>query len=799
MLNISSNVKNAYLSDSAKKDYIFTIKNASGAVVSTITNSSIVGETVSITESICDSGDIVFGKCNAAELSFTCADLSGVTEGMTVTAKMRASGLAANDINMGVYTISTLRKSADRRFTTVTAYDYIKNLDIDVSSWYSSLVFPMTLKAFRDSLFSHVGVAQDTITLVNDTISISKTIDAAELSGKECVEKICELNGVFGVMTRSGVFRYMSIPAAISDTISKTQQRNRPEYEDYTVPSINSLIIRQSNDDVGATATVGNGNNKYVIEGNWLAYGLTSNVLSVVASNILAKITGLPYTPLIRAEIKGAPWLELGDKITIVTASGNNITTYILKRTLDGVQAQKDSFSASGEARRNETFGVGKRIKQLNAKYNNINDTIEEHTQEIADISSAASSAQQTATTAITKTEQNARLIELSASLATNTTALTEHSPTYNMSLEDAEKYVPVGTVYFTPTTKTETLSAGIQRSFLYAYTYTWTGSTYGAKYTIMDYSSYPSTKAYNYYYTTTVTMSEYTFQAGHLYSYVNGVLTDITYTNKSTAATMKIAANSISQIVTSIGTNGEVTPASIISAINGDTSTIKISADKLELSGETTFLTADDLGAGGSTVIDGGRLATGTLTVDRIYTGTNGWLSMPWQIHVPTRIGLGRDANNVDFEANSVYAPGSYICQDPIDGNLHIGTSYIGRELYLESAGKIVINTPKNRTVEIRAGSLEFTQVGENGWTVHDVLHTGNVSEHIKGAAMAINVVEANAQEIGAIKFKGLSCYVHRSTYGGAPVLRIYADELAGAGTNGYIGDITFDNFIPG
>ena len=57
---------------------------------------------------------------------------------------------------------------------------------------------------------------------------------------------------------------------------------------------------------------------------------------------------------------------------------------------------------------------------------------------------------------------------------------------------------------------------------------------------------------------------------------------------------------------------------AFMLSAMNGQ-SAVSLKADKIDFTGFTTFLTAADVGAGGSTVIDGGRISTGTLYADSL------------------------------------------------------------------------------------------------------------------------------------------------------------------------------------
>lgn len=65
-----------------------------------------------------------------------------------------------------------------------------------------------------------------------------------------------------------------------------------------------------------------------------------------------------------------------------------------------------------------------------------------------------------------------------------------------------------------------------------------------------------------------------------------------------------------ISLLVNSDGTELTNSAAGIImQAINGDTSSIKIKADKIQFSGEASFVTAGSLGDSGSTVVSGNRI----------------------------------------------------------------------------------------------------------------------------------------------------------------------------------------------
>ena len=90
-----------------------------------------------------------------------------------------------------------------------------------------------------------------------------------------------------------------------------------------------------------------------------------------------------------------------------------------------------------------------------------------------------------------------------------------------------------------------------------------------------------------------------------------------------------------VNEISLEVGNKADADGGALISLINADTSTAKISADKITLEGEVSFvkkgdnvselandkgyLVGDDLGATGTTVIDGGRITTGIISANRL------------------------------------------------------------------------------------------------------------------------------------------------------------------------------------
>lgn len=405
MIAVNENIKELYKSDSVPKQYQISVYRsnlgalypaddlypsdtlfplAGGEADVVIENDRIVNESVSFRQSICDSGDIIFGKCNAAELVFKCADVNNLFVGDELLVRQYIGG---EYVSMGAYYIASIQKSADRRFRVVTAYDRMTRFDINVADWYNGLwvggTTSITLGAFRNSLCNYCGVPVRSASLVNDSMTVKKTMVPTEISGRDIIESICEINGVFGIIDNEGFFTFISLNTDEAVEEISIGIRKSLEHEDYTVSPINALVIRQESNDIGAS--VGSGNNPYIIQGNFLAYGKSSAQLTTIATNIFGVISGVAYVP-VQLQCRGLPYLEPGDCIDITMQDGSETRTLVLSRTLSGVQSLVDDIRASGNEKRAETYGVSKSLIQLQGKANLFERTVEQTVSRVEDL-----------------------------------------------------------------------------------------------------------------------------------------------------------------------------------------------------------------------------------------------------------------------------------------------------------------------------------------------------------------------------------------------------------------------------
>lgn len=412
MLNISEELKNIYKNDSlpyvdtlSYKELILTFTDGSNILV--VSKDQIVGDSFSLTESLCSEIDLTFGGCEASQCKITVADVETELKGMTLTVVQRVNN--THEIPLGVFVVESAKKQANLRFKDVVAYDYCKLLDVDVADWYNALTWPMTLKAFRLSLFNHLGIECEEQTLVNDSVMLAKTINPETLLARDVAKQIAEINGAFGHMSREGRFKYIvlslsyglypsvrlfpnpllfpvnpndaSYNAGTEDENIVKAMYNTVEYEEYKCEEITKLQIRQESGDIGVI--VGDGANAYVIEGNFLVYGKSSSELNEIAMRAFGNMKKRPYRPF-RGENIGLPYVEVGDSVSYV--GNDQVVSYIMTRTLTGIHALTDTYEATGNKEISQVESVRTQIQRLKGKTNVLNRTVDELSNTITNV-----------------------------------------------------------------------------------------------------------------------------------------------------------------------------------------------------------------------------------------------------------------------------------------------------------------------------------------------------------------------------------------------------------------------------
>lgn len=386
---INSSLKEKYWDSSTDKQMVISVVGTNQK----IDNSMLEIGTFSLEESLCSEPELKFGACEANCVKFTARNTAGSIIGKTISIEETIGGDSENPMPYGVFKVASDVPTADRTKRQITAYDAMYDIiNTDVKAWYAGLSFPMTLRQFRDSFFAHLGIEQAVATLPNDSMTVNKTIVATQtddssavteesaISGKTVVTAICEINGCFGNINREGKFEYVFLKEITSalypaedlfpadnvfpsdaNTESMTGHYITFDYEDFKSKAITQLEIKTSEDNAGAI--VGTAGNNYSITGNFLVSDKTGAELEQIANNLLPIMKQAAYTPIKSCTCVGNPCLTLGEPIRFNTTR-EIVETYLLQRTLTGVQSKRDSISAQG-------------TQTHSAKVNSIRDTIE--------------------------------------------------------------------------------------------------------------------------------------------------------------------------------------------------------------------------------------------------------------------------------------------------------------------------------------------------------------------------------------------------------------------------------------
>lgn len=362
MIRVNQDTKDAYKAYGGHKEVNIRIP----ALDIILTNTDILAQSLSLTEAIESSENLTFTGCIASCLKFKCADIVEEIKGQYIECDITAQDTETIPLFRG-YIDSVTNSSHEQMTMDITAYDALYKInEQDVTSWYNSLTFPITMMNFRNSFFNYVGVTQEADYLPNDAMTIYKTLDNKTIKGEDIIKPICQINGRYGRIGRTGVFQYVHLvegtealypredlypaddlyPSAENalDNVSKAHYMGI-NFENYRVAPIDKVQLIGKDGSIIATA--GNGTNIFTVDNNPLIWDKISSDVQEAATNLYNTIQGLWYTPT-DVEAVGLPYVETGDFVMCATKR-SIVRAYVLSRTLNGVQALRDNFVAEGD------------------------------------------------------------------------------------------------------------------------------------------------------------------------------------------------------------------------------------------------------------------------------------------------------------------------------------------------------------------------------------------------------------------------------------------------------------------
>lgn len=375
----------------------------------TITNETIHQESVSIKQAITGDEDLEFGGCIASTFEFEVSEvLTEELKGQEFTTELLVNNGNAARVKMGTYIAETVTQVDDNDYKKVVGYDAFYKMQDDVSDWYNSFfsnITQTTLKNFRQSLLLHFGVESEVQSLPNDNMIVTKTIDTTsnKITGQALLKMTCVLAGGFGIINRDGKFEitYLTSEALYPEENLYPEETLYPEdgefeyiglnkdgteifypeyrsvtYEEYNVERISCLILKTNKSSI--TATIGTDtSNPYIISGNYLLYGKTTEELNTIGNNIVNKFTSVVgYRPC-DITTDGMAWLDIGSQIAL-EKKNDDIVAYLFSRELKGIQALTDTISAKGNKYRDNQTSVEDDIEDLKNKDDELDENLDD-------------------------------------------------------------------------------------------------------------------------------------------------------------------------------------------------------------------------------------------------------------------------------------------------------------------------------------------------------------------------------------------------------------------------------------
>lgn len=377
-----------------------------------LNNEDIYEEGLELSEVICSSETLRFGA-EASQINVRVRYSVPTMQGKTITAKL-------DNIPLGTFTIDEDKPNGALSYRDIVGFDLIYFINqMNFAEWYKGLSFPLSMTQFFNRFISYIeGVLQRRIPikgtptvnggyLFDNSIQSLETLE--ELSGERILNDFANATASFIRCSRDNMIEFVSLkkdeglyPATIlypkanlyprADSMKvRLSERNyiNCTYEDYLTKKVERVQIIKSDGDIGVYS--GTGANTYTISENIFLMQEDTEKVQTACDNIFNAIKDIEYTPC-NIETEGNLDLLCGDLIAF-NSHGTTHKTYILQRTIKGIQFLKDTLVAEGNEEISETDNsLRNQVIKLNGKSNVLKVTLDATISELTDFEGETSS-----------------------------------------------------------------------------------------------------------------------------------------------------------------------------------------------------------------------------------------------------------------------------------------------------------------------------------------------------------------------------------------------------------------------
>lgn len=457
--------------------------------------------------------DIIPGSvcASAVEIEFWVNSDSAlsITQG-TILTYYKVEAETNKETKIGIFTCDKPEKNGANKYT-VTAYDNVTLLDVDVSDWLNSFSFPATIKTFAAGLAEQCGLSLSNVPRLNSDYEI-QSFTGSGVNGRDLMKQVCAASGCFCIADADGKLSFnwykknnnVAIMPSRSkgytptyylfDVVSKQLFDNVPRalitadgektpdgipyfinaltFSDFTVQKIDKVQVKQTDSDVGVIYPESEtGTNAIVIQGNQLLATMSDANLRPCVKNLYEGLNDIVYVPCSNIETPETLEIKVGDIVT-VSDGKKKFTTWITSVRHSG---NKCTFESAGNANRNTTTAVNnvkynskQKILEISATVDGLTVKAEQTAQDISGLSSQYTQLKQTfdkfEVTAVTDGEVRSKFA-LDSSNCTITSGIITFNSNSLVVNSDNFKLTKNGTVtatgYFTSITDSNSVILG--------------------------------------------------------------------------------------------------------------------------------------------------------------------------------------------------------------------------------------------------------------------------------------------------------------------------------------------------
>lgn len=305
-------------------------------------NSGIVEGSLNIEELIVDS-NLIFGQCISNKFECILYNIPYDIAGKDILVVALENGtqvpLFKGVIDSSVTDITSYERN-------LVAYDsfYYKR-DINVANWWNEYWSDKTsssLKEIRNSLLNYMDIPYYEKELANDDTVIKSTNAYSVLSFGDCLKMICELQGCFPNIDRTGTLDFVVL-GENEINVSEGYEKNNAQFQDYKTTKITGIMVYSDATEI--THTVGSTDNMYAITSNIFLEEMSASEVNTCVGNLLNAIKDIEYIPCDIPMILSDLEVEIGSKIVV-----DDKVTYALKNAYYGSVIVNQNITANASS-----------------------------------------------------------------------------------------------------------------------------------------------------------------------------------------------------------------------------------------------------------------------------------------------------------------------------------------------------------------------------------------------------------------------------------------------------------------